>query len=145
MFTQCRNVCAKGTETFRLLPLKGQAVLGPNRLLSVEIKFLIYTSALWAAHSSSSLTCSNKWLSLSRSHEKWWNSGQLCIERCWARWPKNVRKAREKRFWTTGSRGRYVGVKTIDMLVPSIRPFVATPCFAEKLTLVSSWGKNSNL
>ena len=29
MFTQCRNVCAKGTETFRLLPLKGQAVLGP--------------------------------------------------------------------------------------------------------------------
>ena len=60
MFTQCRNVCAKGTETFRLLPLKGQAVLGPNRLLSMEIKFLIYTSALWAAHSSSRLTCSNK-------------------------------------------------------------------------------------
>ena len=60
MFTHRRNVCAKGTETFRLLPLKGQAVLGHNRLLSMEIKFLIYTSALWAAHSSSSLTCSNK-------------------------------------------------------------------------------------
>ena len=73
---------------------------GPNRLLSMEIKFLIYSSTLWAAHSSSSLTCSNKWLSLSRFHEKWWNSGQLCKVWCWARWPKNVRKAREFFFWT---------------------------------------------
>ena len=44
MFTQCRNVCAKGTETFRLLPLKGQAVLGP--IASSQISHLLLYDAV---------------------------------------------------------------------------------------------------